>query len=1079
MKNKFRINFKIALGLGAFLVLLCFVWFLLMGRMNLLLRDNMEQQVAAQMEMAATQLEDKLQIELLRLQNISGFLSESLEGTENAGDILADINQVLRVGETGLLALDGTALYGKSLEFSEFSGIKESFRGNASVCYKEDAGFLFTVPVYKGSNIKYVIYSFYNIEDFRERYQISCYPEGKLLLTEMGAEAKDTILMQEWTEEELERLFGTIYAEGLEVLDKKLYAAKSAAIYQNGGDVPCFLAVAEVGQYNLYLVGIVEESIVAADLPVVSKLVFWVFGLLILLFAIGVIYLLGIEGKAKESDALREAKAVAEQANQAKSDFLANMSHEIRTPINAVMGMNEMILRECQTDAVRGYALNIQSASQNLLGIINDILDFSKIESGKMELVKEDYQLSTLINDVVTMTQIKAEQKGLDLIIDVEESLPEVLYGDEGRIVQIMLNLLNNAVKYTKKGSVTLKVEGIRESNEFSLRIEVKDTGIGIKEQDIGRLFQDFERLDLKENRNVEGTGLGLAITRNLVEMMQGTLEVSSVYQKGSTFTVQLPQIVKKEEPIGNFKQRFEKVKEQRSSYQESFTAKDARVLVVDDNEMNLVVVTNLLKKTEMQIVTCLSGAECLKLLTETHFDIVLLDHMMPTMDGVETLQRAKQLPDSLCKETPFIALTANAIDGVREKYLEAGFDDYLSKPVSGKTLEKMVLKYLPEQLVCQKQEVQQESLILKEEQVKADVLAEEGLEKKESLLNTTLGLSYSCESEELYRQLLGIFTETYEEKKKQLETAYYDSDWKNYTVYVHGLKSTSLNLGGETLSELAKQLEMAGKAVQKEEETDKNLQFIAEHQEALLALFEQTVAEAEEYLHPVEPVFETKLPESQERLKQEVNKQTQQAEERLRRLERLSQQIINALAETIDAKDTYTNGHSLRVAKYSVEIAKRAGKSEKEQEHLYYTGMLHDIGKIGIPDSIITKNSSLSDKEYFVTRKHPEIGAEILETISEIPDLSVGARWHHERYDGTGYPDGRKGTDIPEEARIIAVADAYDAMASRRCYRDVLPQQTVYEEIKKGKGTQFDPVFADIMLQMIEEDKSYNMREK
>jgi len=215
------------------------------------------------------------------------------------------------------------------------------------------------------------------------------------------------------------------------------------------------------------------------------------------------------------------------------------------------------------------------------------------------------------------------------------------------------------------------------------------------------------------------------------------------------------------------------------------------------------------------------------------------------------------------------------------------------------------------------------------------------------------------------------------------------------------------------------------------------------------------------------------------EDLQKEVEKQTRRAEERRKQVERLLDQLINALAETIDAKDTYTNGHSLRVAKYSKEIAKRAGKTKEEQERIHYMAMLHDIGKIGIPDSIITKSSSLSDKEYIVTRKHPEIGAEILANISEIPDLGVGARWHHERYDGTGYPDGLKGTDIPEEARLIAVADAYDAMASKRSYRDVLPQKDVYEEIQKGKGTQFDPVFADIMLQMMDEDINYQMREK
>lgn len=216
-----------------------------------------------------------------------------------------------------------------------------------------------------------------------------------------------------------------------------------------------------------------------------------------------------------------------------------------------------------------------------------------------------------------------------------------------------------------------------------------------------------------------------------------------------------------------------------------------------------------------------------------------------------------------------------------------------------------------------------------------------------------------------------------------------------------------------------------------------------------------------------------------QRNLQQEVETQTKYAEERRRKVERLTNQIINALAETIDAKDRYTNGHSLRVAEYSAKIAERAGKSKEEQNRLYYMGMLHDIGKIGIPDSIITKSSTLSDKEYCVTRTHAEIGAEILEKITEIPDLGIGARWHHEWYDGTGYPDGLKGNNIPEEARIIAVADAYDAMASKRSYRDVLLQQTIYEEIKNGKNTQFDPVFADIMLQLIEEDDAYTMREK
>ena len=405
---------------------------------------------------------------------------------------------------------------------------------------------------------------------------------------------------------------------------------------------------------------------------------------------------------------LEQQKAVSEEhrreairANQSKSKFLAHVSHEIRTPMNAILGMNQMVMQEEISPKAEQYSQNISTAGQTLLSIINDILDLSKIESGKMEIVPVTYGLSSLLNDVLNMVAKKVQDKNLLIETEIASDIPHQLCGDEVRIRQILLNLINNAVKYTQKGTVTLKVDWEKKEEKWlELKIAVADTGIGIREEDLANLFESFQRVDMQNNHNIEGTGLGLSIAKQLVEQMEGSINVESVYGEGTTFFVNIPQKIIDETPMGEFSKAYREAQDSKSKKGEEFTAPDARILIVDDNKVNLVVAKGLLKETKMKIDTALSGFEALEKIKTNEYQIIFLDDRMPEMGGIETLDRMLNQEENCSKNATIIAMTANAISGSREHYLAAGFRDYLSKPIDIVKYTKMIKKYLPEDMV-------------------------------------------------------------------------------------------------------------------------------------------------------------------------------------------------------------------------------------------------------------------------------------------------------------------------------------------------------------------------------------------
>lgn len=752
----------------------------------------------------------------------------------------------------------------------DYEGIRTSLRGSSAITFTNTGGILFTYPIMHKDNVRNILYELCASSTFSVKYNYMIF-NGKSVNTIVTRDG-NIVVPFDGVPDDMRAFYNSKSVQSVFTdLNRSLDLSPAAASLLNTTHGKKFFYCARVEETDFVLAGVVDQNVAYGNLiglPSLILVVFWILTFFVLILAM---FLVMMTGKVHDSDELRRAKQIAEEASHAKSAFLANMSHEIRTPITAILDLDEMILREYRDPALRRYATDIRNSGSTLLSLINDILDFSRIEADKIVLEPDEYHLGDMVADLVSMIHPRAAQNSLDLNIYVDENTPDLLYGDNIRLKQIILNLLTNAVKYTPKGHIDFSVNYEKAGiEEIMLSVAVADTGIGIKEDDLKRLFVAFERFDEKRNRSIEGTGLGMNIVKQLLDMMDSELLVESEYGAGSIFHFTVRQKVIDWTPVG--RHSFIPVDEQMSvadEYTTYFTAKNASVLLVDDTEMNLMVISGLLKSTGLAIDTASGGEEALEMTYQKKYDVLLIDHRMPGMDGVELLTRLRKDKENPNTKSICIALTANAMSGAKERYLSAGFDDYLTKPVESIKLEKLLADLLPKDKVTLTDnsfaDAADRALKLTENAkpfiaegtpsndntAKKDSLAdnadkpdsseactnahnssEDGASsplkqlEDQGLIDSEEGLGYAG-SMDRYVMALQFFRNSIDDKAGEIEGYYDEENWGDYQTKVHGLKSTAKMIGAMKLSEKARLLELAA--------DKKDLDYIHEnHKEAL-----------------------------------------------------------------------------------------------------------------------------------------------------------------------------------------------------------------------------------------------------